>query len=413
MSLHPLKKCGLCLSAIIFLLSLFCDSGIAATMDFPGGQTVDLTTAQFNQLKRQPGIFYVRYPSQTLIPAKTTERVVVEVPESLGGGFLIAFSRDYQKGLAAIAAIPVDGLLPAQTDLEPNSKPEGDRTVQTEFTLDGAYRVDRLKWNIAGDNSGHNPNILSELTWEDLRIFQLRLSNTTLVKERVYLRGYASYGWIQSGDNRDSDYLADNRTLEWSRSDNATDDDDVLDGSLGIGYRFALADDRIVLIPLIGYSYHEQNLRITDGYQTIPPTGSFAGLDSTYETRWHGPWLGIDFKAQTPPTDAFVQRWVFFTTLELHYADYYAEADWNLRPDFAHPKSFEHDADGFGVLFKIGTQLFFTKHWALNIAYDYAYWKVEDGTDRVFFADGTRATTRLNEVVWRSHVFSLGTTYQF
>ena len=41
-------------------------------------------------------------------------------------------------------------------------------TFETEFVFSAGYRKDELDWNIAGNINGNNPNILSELTWEDL-----------------------------------------------------------------------------------------------------------------------------------------------------------------------------------------------------------------------------------------------------
>ena len=40
--------------------------------------------------------------------------------------------------------------------------------IETEFIMTGGYRKDNLDWNIAGDTTGNHPNILSELTWDDV-----------------------------------------------------------------------------------------------------------------------------------------------------------------------------------------------------------------------------------------------------
>ena len=408
---HQLSIIGATLAALL-LAAATCFS---APMTFPSGETAELSREQLNLLKQQQGLFYVSYPKKDLIPFKTSERAVVSVPEELGGGFLIGFPEDFQKGLAALAAgAPPDAN--ETIEVTPSNSapgPKTDRPVRLEFALDAGYRFDELKWNIAGNLDGNNPNILSELTWENLRTFQLKLSNTTTIKKVIYLRGYLDYGWIHAGDNQDSDYAGDDRTLEFSRSNNNSDDGDMLDGSIGIGYRFTFRGDTFQLIPLIGYSYHEQNLRMTDGYQTIPAAGSFPGLDSTYETRWYGPWLGVDFKIRTRAFDSFIKRVLFYTTLEGHSVDYEAEADWNLRTDFEHPKSFEHEAEGYGIIIKVGTQLLLSDHWAVNISYDYSYWETDEGTDVVYFSDGTSGATQLNEVIWESHVISLGMVYNF
>lgn len=42
-------------------------------------------------------------------------------------------------------------------------------TVRTSLSLDAGFRSDDLDWSIAGDADGNNPNILSELTWENIK----------------------------------------------------------------------------------------------------------------------------------------------------------------------------------------------------------------------------------------------------
>ena len=56
--------------------------------------------------------------------------------------------------------------------------------------------------------------------------------------------------------------------------------------------------DHIWFTLLGGYSYHELNLIVTDGVQTIPATGSFAGLHSSYWAEWDGAnGLGLNWRA--------------------------------------------------------------------------------------------------------------------
>jgi len=181
--------------------------------------------------------------------------------------------------------------------------------AEVDFTLSAGYRVDDLDWNIAGDINGNNPNVLSELTWDDVESYQLKAQGSAVWPNIIALRGYANYGWIFDGDNQDSDYLGDNRTFEFSRSNNSTDDDDVLDASLAIGYPIRFGRAVIgTMTPLLGYSYHEQNLNITDGNQTIPNLGPFPGLDSSYETEWKGPWIGFDLRFKSKEIKTFAHR---------------------------------------------------------------------------------------------------------
>ena len=282
-------------------------------------------------------------------------------------------------------------------------------TIEAALGLSLGYRVDDLDWNISGDINGNNPNILSELSWDDLESFQIRARADILLLQRIYMRGVFGYGWIFDGKVQDSDFSGNNRTLEFSRSNNSADDGDLLDASIGAGYQFSFALDSFEfgIIPLVGYSYHEQNLTLTNGFQTIPPLGPFPGLDSKYETEWKGPWIGLDLIAK------LTEKLSLSIAAEYHWADYSAEANWNLRPDFAHPNSFEHDADGSGYVISARWQYFIATNLGVNLDFDYQDWCTDPGTDRTFFANGTVIDTRLNEVNWKSYDLMFGISYHF
>jgi len=281
----------------------------------------------------------------------------------------------------------------------------GDASAEIDASLQisPGIRQDNLDWNIAAIDG--SPNILSEVTWTDLTIIQLKGSGKLLVSDKFYVRGSLGYGEIIDGENQDSDYSGDNRTGEFSRSDNKTDDGSVFDASAGLGYQFRIK--RFTIAPMIGYSYHEQYLVITDGHQTIPDTGDFSGLDSKYDAQWYGPWTGVDLSLE------IIERLILSGVFEYHWADYRGVGDWNLRDDFEHPRSFEHDANGRGILVSAAINYAFTERWGMGLAVNYQDWTTDDGTDRTFFSDGTESSTRLNEVNWDSIAGELGVTFRF
>lgn len=279
-----------------------------------------------------------------------------------------------------------------------------------EFSTRGGYRFDRLDWSIAGDLSGKNPNVLSELTWDDLESYTFSADGWLIRPSWVAFKGSFDYGWILNGDNRDSDYLGNNRTFEFSRSNNTSDDGYLFDVSGAIGYPWQPApgdSQEIRIIPMVGYSYHRQHLTITDGFQTIPATGSFADLNSRYVTRWAGPWLGLDL-AFKPYKKIRVHAGV-----EYHWASYLANARWNLRTDFSQPKSFRHIADGNGIVTKAGLEYELSNRWGIHLEGNFQDWSTDPGIDRTFFSSGTTSETRLNEVNWESWSVSLGAKYSF
>ena len=300
----------------------------------------------------------------------------------------------------------------------PSESHSGASDIQASLAADVGLRGDNLDWNIAGNVNGSNPNILSELTWKNIESYQYRLSGRVDIGRWIRIRSAIAYATIYSGKNQDSDYDGDNRTDEFSRSNNNSDHGRLWDANIGFGPRFDFGLDYFRLIPMAGYSYHVQHLTMTDGYQTIdtvgePDLGPFAGLDSSYESRWQGPFLGINMEinAQQP-------LWVFEAVtlnlyLEHHWANYNAKADWNLRTDYQHPVSFRHSADGTGLIYGLGAAFYFNPKLALSMALDASRWETDEGTDRVFLTSGAVGYTRLNRVRWDSKTFSLGMTYHF
>ncbi|PLX90777.1 MAG: hypothetical protein C0620_13060 [Desulfuromonas sp.] len=292
-----------------------------------------------------------------------------------------------------------------------------DRFTELSFRFDAGMRQDSLDWNISGPDN--TPDVLSELEWDDLEIYQIGFVSKLIVENNkvpfaTYVRLKADYGWATDGDVQDSDYLGDNRTLEFSRSTADADESDVWDVSIGGGFQFSFFNDRFKLVPLIGYSRHEQQLNIRDGVQVIgdgfyvPAAGTtMPDLDSGYDAEWHGPWVGVDITWQISP------RLVFDGTAEYHDVDYDATANWNLRDDFAHPVSFDHQADAEGIVAEGTLTYLFNEHWKLSATFNYSKWKAEDGSDTTFFSDGTSSETGLNEVNWESVSAMVGISYDF
>jgi len=264
-----------------------------------------------------------------------------------------------------------------------------------EFSFGVGYRKDKLNWNEAGATV----NILSELRWENLEIAQINAAAKFNFYTDWYLRGTLGMGMINSGNNQDSDYNGNNRTLEFSRANNKGGGV-VRDASLGLGRTFRFQDkdgkNFLSVTPLLGLSIHQQQLTMTDGFQTLPATGTFPGLNSSYDAQWQGPWMGIDALLKTG------MAWSLFATVEYHWADYAAHANWNLRPEFLHPVSFIHTATGTGILLSTGAHYLISKDWGAKITITAQQWHTGNGIDHTFFADGTVGFYRLNEVNWES-----------
>ncbi len=284
---------------------------------------------------------------------------------------------------------------------------KADEEKVLDFSIKTGSRSDELQWSIAGNSAGTSPNILSELTWDELYSWNVEGAVSLTLLNTLYIRSSLEYGAIYDGNNQDSDYAGDNRTSEFSRSNNNADGGSLLDAKAGVGYRFLLESANMAVIPIAGYAYHEQNLEITGGRQTIPATGPFPGLNSTYETEWKGPWVGLDLIF-------YGEKWGFESSLEYMFSgDYYGEANWNLRSDFKHPVSFTHDADATGISFSFDLDHQVTDMWAVELGLNYLRFETDEGSDKVFLANNTVSSTQLNEVTWDSFSFMLGLKLSF
>lgn len=275
-----------------------------------------------------------------------------------------------------------------------------------EYSLGVGYRKDNLKWSVAMGGV----NTASELSWDETVIAQIRVSARANLGNDWFVRGLYITGAVKSGTNRDSDYAGSDRTQEYSRSDSKTGGS-VGDVSLGLGRRLHLFGQeyggRFYLSPLAGLSIHKQALTMYEGRRTIPFSASLTGLDNSYDAQWSGAWIGADALWE-------IGRNVSLNaTAEYHRVDYLAQANWNLRSDFAHPVSFEHDAKGHGGVFSIGISYRFSRNLLLNSLLDYQRWHTNAGSDRTFFSYGTTGYNTLNSVNWDSTSISFGAVYQF
>lgn len=290
-----------------------------------------------------------------------------------------------------------------------------------DLRLSLGYRQDDFDWSFAGNSAGGNPNILSELSWEEVEIYQIETRGSLLFKN-FYLRGNFAYGTVEDGDVQDADYDQDNRRGEWSRSLSRSKDGEVMDLSLGAGYLLFKHTNEAwltgYLVPVVGYSFSSQDLTLKDGTQTVAgvssrsgdvsaPLGPIANLNSTYETAWKGPWFGVDYFGQV------TRDWELSATAEYHWLEYDGKGDWNLRQDFQHPTSFEHLSTGSGYNLEGSVAHHLNARWMLTGVMQYRNWSAEGGVNRQFLANGTTAESRLHEVNWDSYALMLGARYGF
>jgi hypothetical protein len=270
-----------------------------------------------------------------------------------------------------------------------------------EYSFGVGFRTDNLTWSIAG----RGVNIASEVSWKKTAIAQLRAAGKINLGRDWVLRGAYTTGAVRSGANQDSDYAGNDRTQEYSRSDNKTGGA-VRDLSVGAGRKLWLFDT-LYVAPIAGLSIHQQSMTMYDGTQTIPANGAFNGLNSSYDTQWKGGWLGADALLELPGNISMN------ATAEYHWADYSAEGNWNLRSDLAHPVSFRHVANGYGKLFSAGASYRLSRNFMMSASFEKQKWSTYPGYDETHLSSGATNYYTLNPITWDSKTFSLAAIYQF
>lgn len=264
------------------------------------------------------------------------------------------------------------------------------------------YRQENLRWSIAGDVKGQNPNIYSELKWKKIRGPQIGALIHKGLSEALSVQFDISYMAAVTGRVTDADYREDNRQGNFYYEKLRADKGYTLLFQARLQYRL-YARPGISIIPFLGYINKYQHLYMLDN--DIPLVEG-KKLESTYNPNWNGASLGSVFLFDVKKLDILFE-------LEGHLTTYYAEANWNLREEFTHPVSFKHRATGKGVTARLYLEYPVGHNLYAVLNTDASYLKTGEGTDKTYYQSGVQALTQLNAVINTSFGIGGGLKYKF
>ena len=267
--------------------------------------------------------------------------------------------------------------------------PKQDRVQVQAF---GGYQQENLRWSIAGNSSGRNPNVYSELKWHAVGGLSSGAALSWEVWQRLVVLAEGSRMFTSSGRVSDTDYGGDDRTdAVYARSFESHKGYGYAN-FLGLGYRFVVGS-RLQLTPALGYEWSGQRLSIEDAAEL---------LNSYYRTWWKG--LVVRGSGEL----MLDGKWGLLFAGAYHQANYRADADWNLIQTFSHPVSFSHRADGYGLEGRLGMKYKVGGHVEVVLAGDYFNWRTGKGVDELYLTSGQTSQTQLNEVVMTGFGIKLG-----
>lgn len=251
----------------------------------------------------------------------------------------------------------------------------------SDFSLGLGYRQDHFDWHIGLEHDG--PNVLSELKWKDLQMFQVSGTLRALLCNAIYFRGKADYATIFHGSVTDTDFEGRNRTFPYLKSKSSANKGEAFDLSAGLGYEFTLFCERFTFCPLAGYSLQEQHLRMYNGRLLLDADDPdfqpfyFSGLHSNYRAKWYTPWVGFDVSY------TFDCDLVYYGEFEYHWGNYKGTGHWNMRDEFT--DDFDHSGRAHGGVFTFGAKYPFGCCWTAGVEMNYQYFQVTNGRDRTYF----------------------------
>lgn len=254
---------------------------------------------------------------------------------------------------------------------------------QVEVAVSSGYERENFHWSIAGNSAGQDPNIYSELKWQHAGGVFAGVAMQWKFWKRWRVIGSGSKTFLSSGSMTDTDYGLDNRHDVLYHADFPVKGGYSESGSVGVGY---VLIDRgcFEVTPFLGYGINKQSFPVKDGS---------VGLNSSYDAKWLGPFARVEgvWKLGT--------GWRVEAAMRYDQVVYRGVADWNLIAQFAHPVSFRHRADGYGISGESGVSYMLGRHLALSLKGQYFNWETGTGIDELYLASGSKSKTQLNGVV--------------
>lgn len=280
-----------------------------------------------------------------------------------------------------------------------------------------------------------------KITWRDLNIFELG-GKFLISQDQWFLRGKADWGCIGTGKGN---ALAQQTLINavpgstivfGPASTKSKPRGYLYDFSIGLGYEFYLACDRLMLAPVAGYSYEKQKLfdnnilgTTSQFFPLIPLrlTDLIDGGKRSSRFEWYGPWVGLDFAYSIDCA------WKFFGGYEFHYDRVRLSSFANtflietapfvlppfterMRRQFSNNDAYGQDATlGFSYQ-SLGP---FWSDWVISLSGNYQYLRTNKGSVKKFSSSqvitpfSINAVSNATKIIWQSWAIKLDLAYVF
>lgn len=271
------------------------------------------------------------------------------------------------------------------------------------------YGLDDISYSIAGNEQGENPNILSELIWSDLNTISFGIEAEGKIIHKIPFKMQYIRSKVFRGNISDIDYAEDNRKAIFSEHYLSSHNGFGTQLNAQLGYT-VLEKPSFSLSCLAGFEYLHQRAYLLNHKGTndkSDPSDYMEGLRSYYSMNWKS--FGIIIWAD----------YLIFQPLSIHMdfglykSSYDAYGNWNLIPDFAHPKSYTHKGNGVHINYELKLSYELSQSFSFNLGYNCKFASLHDGKDILYLESGDIQKTKLNEVRYVTSNARLGIAYTF
>ncbi|KGE15183.1 hypothetical protein [Sphingobacterium deserti] len=251
----------------------------------------------------------------------------------------------------------------------------------TQINIASSISKHNFSWSIAGNAEGRNPNVLSELKYQDIISLGFKVNGKYAILPRTSVILSIENAQTISGSGTDIDYLEDNRTSPTYVLDFNSSKGGMQQLQAGLAYT-------LYRHPLFALDVSASYLNTSQSFSMTSP--SVENLDTWYTTRQQGVQFGSSLHANLG------KKTLATAVLSYSLLDYTGIGNWNLIPTFEQPISFIQESNGahygasLGVIRQISSLL------SLSIAGGYVKQQVNTGLDRTFLRNGIRQVTRFN-----------------
>jgi len=254
-----------------------------------------------------------------------------------------------------------------------------------QVCFEAGYRRDTIDWRTRFPSD--DPFLKSSRRFKDLDIFQIGVHGRSTLSNNFYVRGCAYWGWILDGDFKRSsevdfdvsDFSDDNLRFGVTDHNRSTIDDQYVFGINGaIGYPFYFCDCTMILAPVIGYGFDEQNVRVDDSGFNFDFADSYNDdfngegcCRRTFISRWYGPFVGVDFDWR--PWNSCFNLWA---EVEFHWGNFRGKTSHHFNDDgfFGFDNRNRHSNEAKAWVFAGGIDYDLCNCWTVGLSFKVQDW---------------------------------------